>query len=160
MRWTLRRPAGSFRPGETLAAYGEIVWSWRRDPGVHPVPPECGFGNGGKKGRSPGRSRISRKPVARGKPGCLGCTCRTRVRSTLPIAHGAAGAVGARLSLRPFIEKGANEMKNPGENLSRDPFRLTGTKEELMVMPLQESDSFPNGQILPLLRMPELRRRV
>jgi hypothetical protein len=37
MRWTLRRPAGLFLPGETLAAYGEVVWTWRRDPGVYPV---------------------------------------------------------------------------------------------------------------------------
>ena len=36
--------------------------------------------DGGKKGRSPGRARISRKAVARGRPGCLGCTCQTRVR--------------------------------------------------------------------------------
>src|ERR1700752_2153795 len=37
-------------------------------------------GNGGKKGRSPGRARISRKTIARGKPGCPGCTCSlTRV---------------------------------------------------------------------------------
>ena len=32
--------------------------------------------DGGKKRRSPGRARISRKTIARGKPGCLGCTCR------------------------------------------------------------------------------------
>jgi hypothetical protein len=36
--------------------------------------------DGGKKRRSPGRARISRKTIARGKPGCLGCTCSlTRV---------------------------------------------------------------------------------
>ena len=34
----------------------------------------CWRGNGDNKGRSPGRSRISRKPIARGKPGCPGCT--------------------------------------------------------------------------------------
>ncbi len=62
--------------------------------------------NGGKKGRSPGRARISRKAIARGKPGCPGCTCQSRVRSYYPIAHGNAGAVGARLSLRPFSGEG------------------------------------------------------
>jgi hypothetical protein len=31
--------------------------------------------DGGKKRRSPGRARISRKTIARGKPGCPGCTC-------------------------------------------------------------------------------------
>src|SRR6201990_3286256 len=88
----LRRQAGSFSPDENAAAYGEVVWSWRRDPGVYPSRP-CGNGNGGNKGRSPGRARISRKAVARGKPGCLGCTCQTRVRSSTTIAHGDAGAV-------------------------------------------------------------------
>jgi hypothetical protein len=34
LRWTLRRQAGSRLPDETLATYGEIVWSWRRDPGA------------------------------------------------------------------------------------------------------------------------------
>src|ERR1700754_1200214 len=49
-------------PGENAAAYGEVVWSWRRDPGVYPVR-LCGPGNGDNKGRSPGRARISRKPL-------------------------------------------------------------------------------------------------
>ena len=34
MRWTLWRQAGFGTPGETFTAYGEVVWSWRRDPGV------------------------------------------------------------------------------------------------------------------------------
>src|SRR5438105_11192498 len=49
-------------PGETFTADGEIVWSWRRDPGVYPAR-LCGHGNGDNKGRSPGRVRISRKPL-------------------------------------------------------------------------------------------------
>jgi hypothetical protein len=67
----------------------------------------CWRGNGDKKRRSPGRVRISRKTIARGKPGCLGCTCSsTRVLfSTGLFAHGTAGAVGARLSLRPCVRK-------------------------------------------------------
>jgi hypothetical protein len=73
-------------------------------------------GDGGKTGRSPGRARISRKAIARGKPGCLGCTCQIRVRSCLPIAHGAAGAVGARLSLRPLSERGTMRLHSSGEN--------------------------------------------
>ena len=61
--------------------------------------------DGGKTGRSPGRARISRKTIARGKPGCLGCTCQIRVHSSLRSAHGDAGAVGARLSLRPLSKR-------------------------------------------------------
>src|ERR1043166_8289682 len=28
---------GVFPPDEDAAAYGEVVWSWRRDPGVYPA---------------------------------------------------------------------------------------------------------------------------
>src|SRR5215475_7661506 len=111
--------SGVFAPDETSAAYDEVVWSWRRDPGVYPLR-LCGDGNGDNKGRSPGRARISRKTIARGKPGCLGCTCQSRVRSFSTIAHGAAGAVGARLSLCPLPSGGTNEIVNPGENLPRE----------------------------------------
>ena len=60
---------------------------------------------GARKAASPGRARISRKTIARGKPGCFGCTCLTRVHSFAILAHGAAGAVGARLSLRPHFKR-------------------------------------------------------
>jgi hypothetical protein len=119
MRWTLRRQAGSFPPDENVAAYGEIVWSWRRDPGATlaaSVPPTTGA----RKAASPGRARISRKTIARGKPGCLGCTCQTRVHSFTTLAHGAAGAVGARLSLRPLFKGRDNEMANLGQTMPRE----------------------------------------
>ncbi|MEA2981439.1 MAG: hypothetical protein QOF09_3262 [Alphaproteobacteria bacterium] len=45
---------------------------WRLFCGRYPA------NNGDNKRRSPGRARISRKAIARGKPGCLGCTCQTR----------------------------------------------------------------------------------
>src|SRR4051812_770335 len=47
---------------EIAAAYGEVVWSWRRDRGVYfagGYPAD----NGDKKRRSPGRARISRQPL-------------------------------------------------------------------------------------------------
>src|SRR5262249_52169390 len=104
---------GFARRTKTPAAYGEIVWSWRRDPGA-----TCGISfphNGGKKGRSPGRARISRKTIARGRPGCPGCTCSlTRVLSFTTFAHGTAGAVGARLSLRPLIKRGTMNLHHSG----------------------------------------------
>jgi hypothetical protein len=46
------------------------------------------------------------KTIARGMPGDSGVTCLTRVPSTTTIAHAAAGASGARHSLRPLIEEG------------------------------------------------------
>src|SRR4030095_12226975 len=38
--------------GRKKAADGEVVWSWRRDPGAKPK--EQSIGDGGKKGRFPG----------------------------------------------------------------------------------------------------------
>jgi hypothetical protein len=113
MRWTLRRQAGSFAPDENAAAYGEIVWSWRRDPGATlAVSPA---GNGGKKGRSPGRVRISRRTIARGKPGCPGCTCQTRVRF-LPFCTRCCGR-----SRRPaFPAPSSQQRDNELAKLRRD----------------------------------------
>src|SRR5262249_43545491 len=53
-----------------------------------------------------GEHEGNRKTIARGKPGCLGCTCQIRVHSFATLAHGAAGAVSARLSLRPLLARG------------------------------------------------------
>src|ERR1044072_9481923 len=50
------------------AAYGEVVWTWRRDPGVYPAC-LCGPGNGGNKGRSPGGARSKPSNIGRGQPG-------------------------------------------------------------------------------------------
>ena len=110
LRWT-RQSQAHVRAGRKCAAYGEVVWSWRRDPGVQPSG-LCWMGNGDNKGRSPGRVRISRQTIARGKSGCLGCTCLIRVRFLSTIAHGAAGAVSARLSLRPLSERGTTNWQS------------------------------------------------
>jgi hypothetical protein len=50
-------------------ADGEVVWSWRRDAGAKlAMMLTHRAGDGGKKARSPGRSRIIRKAIARGMP--------------------------------------------------------------------------------------------
>src|SRR5262249_19636974 len=38
--------------------------------------------------------------------------------------HGTAGAVGARLSLRPLPRRGTTRLQSPGENLSRERDRM------------------------------------
>jgi hypothetical protein len=87
MRWTRQsqayrldfRKGSRSAAGRKAAAYGEVVWSWRRDPGAT-LAGILPLTTGARKAASPGRSRISRKPIARGKPGCPGCTCSlTRV---------------------------------------------------------------------------------
>jgi len=55
---TLRRQV-IFTGRNAQLAYGEVVWSWRRDPGVK-LRRVLRRGDGGKRGRSPGRAR--RKP--------------------------------------------------------------------------------------------------
>jgi hypothetical protein len=113
-------PRQVLAPDETCAAYGEVVWSWRRDPGVHirwPVPAGATVTT---KAAHRGEHEVSRQTIARGKPGCLGCTCQTRVHSTLCSAHGVTGAASARLSLRPLSERGPSRCRNPDENESRE----------------------------------------
>src|SRR5437773_10192262 len=44
-----------FVPDENAKAYGEVVWSWRRDAGVKLA--ERSASDGGKRARSPGRAR-------------------------------------------------------------------------------------------------------
>src|SRR5262245_50272097 len=114
------RQAGSHPPDETFTAYGEVVWSWRRDPGAT-LAASVPLTTGARKAASPGRAR--RKPLRplRGesrdvsavpvKPVCF--------LSLVP-AHGAAGAVGARLSLRPLQRRGTTNFANSGENLLRE----------------------------------------
>jgi hypothetical protein len=53
-RWAQDAMDAAVSTANDPAAYGEVVWSWRRDPGA-----TCGSllpQNGGKKGRLPGES--------------------------------------------------------------------------------------------------------
>src|SRR4030095_6202340 len=66
----------------------------------------------------------SRKTIDTGTPGCLGCTCLTRVHSFSTFAHGAAGAVGARPSLRPLFSRGTPNLQNSGKITPREYDRM------------------------------------
>src|SRR5204863_5459343 len=112
LRWTLRRQCGASRADENACSVrrNRVVLAprpWRYVGGDPPLA------TGARKAASPGRARISRKTIARGKPGCLGCTCQIRVHSFAILAHGAAGAVSARLSLRPLLKRGTMNLHNP-----------------------------------------------
>ena len=108
LRWTLRRQVGSFSPDETFAADGEVVWSWRRDRGVK-LARGYRADDGGKKRRSPGRVRISRKPLRGESRDVSAVPVKSVCILLLLFAHGAAGAVGARLSLRPLMKRGQRD---------------------------------------------------
>src|SRR5437667_4220746 len=50
--------SGAFlAPDENAKAYGEVVWSWRRDAGAKFLRSKLLGDDGGKKARSPGRAR-------------------------------------------------------------------------------------------------------
>src|SRR5262245_33388279 len=110
MRWTLRRQAG-FSPDENAAADGEVVWSWRRDRGVYPAR-LCRHGNGDKKRRSPGRARISRKPL-RGESWDVSAVPVVLIRVLSPsgtFAHGFYGRSRRPAFPAPSSKKRDNEI--------------------------------------------------
>jgi hypothetical protein len=67
LRWTLRRQA-VLLPDEIAAAYGEVVWSWRRDRGVYPARLVAGSATVTKNAAHRGEHEANRKTIARGKP--------------------------------------------------------------------------------------------
>jgi len=69
MRWAQPASGGGFRWTRTRAAYGKVVWSWRRDRGVK-LRGDSPRGDGGKKRRFTGEStKDTVQTIARGKPG-------------------------------------------------------------------------------------------
>src|SRR5205085_1259044 len=70
-----------------------------------------------------GEHEGNRKTFARGRPGCFGCTCSDYARVRSFVAREAAGAVGARPSLRPLRSGGPMRLHNSGEN------RAAGTRK-------------------------------
>src|SRR4051794_8433365 len=77
-----------------------------------------------------GEHEVSRKAIAWGKPGCLGCTCSPRPCASahgMPVCSGARdlraqSAPGFPCALSPERD---NEMNNSGEFESRDYSRLS-----------------------------------
>src|SRR5256885_16161380 len=102
MRWTLWRQVRFFVPDENARAYGEVVWSWRRDAGAK----SAGSVPLATVTTSPlhrGEHEVSRKAIAQGMSDCLRspvCSCAPFLRT---LAHETAGAARIRHSLRPLF---------------------------------------------------------
>ena len=84
------------------------------------APAFLGCGNGDKQRRSPGRARISRKAIARGRPGCLGCTCQTRVLSLSTHCTRRCGRSQRSAFPAPSVHKRANEFAKPRTKSCRE----------------------------------------
>ena len=100
-----RRNVGGVRRSRVVLA----PRPWRLFGGKYPAD------NGDNKGRSPGRVRISRKTIARGKPGCLGCTCQTRVRSSTTPCTRCCGRSQRPAFPAPSNRGGPTRSQNPGK---------------------------------------------
>ena len=97
----LQRTAKSCGPGAATVA------------SIHAGP--CWRGNGDNQRRSPGRARISRQTIARGKPGCLGCTCLIRVRLST-ICTRCCGRSQRLAFPAPFLRRGTMRLQNSGKS--------------------------------------------
>ena len=93
IRWTLCCQVRFKTQTNDRAADGEVVWFWRSDAGAKPVKTLSKrlAGDGGNKAWSPGRSRISRNPIAQGRPDCPARTCGCGSCPVQSFTHGGHG---------------------------------------------------------------------
>jgi len=102
-----------------LEVDGEVVWSWRLDAGVKSAEatPLATVTNKPITGES---TKETVKTIAQGMPGESGVTVVTMLVCFFQIAREAAGAAGARHSLRPLIIGWAGLKANLARNARRD----------------------------------------
>src|SRR5436190_125281 len=84
------------------------------------APARAGVATVTKNAAHRGEHEVSRKTIARGKSGCLGCTCLIRVRFFLPLhtVLRAQSAPGFPCALSKGEEQ--RDCTNSGENASRE----------------------------------------
>jgi hypothetical protein len=108
--------------------------------------------DGGKRARSPGRARRKPlKPLRAGMPGDSGVLVVTRVRSTTPSAHEAAGAAGTRRSPRPLfwakikcISSGASRREREGVSANNAAVEVGFRTKQSLPSFLQTRSSCPD----------------
>ena len=100
-----------FAPDETLFAYGEVVWSWRRDAGAKLA--ELSADDGDNKPAHRGEHDISRKAIAQGMSECF----RSPVCSCAPNAQ-FFGTRDGGCSVHPAFP--APSISNEGQRTSKN----------------------------------------
>src|SRR5665213_4570613 len=85
---------------------------WRQVPGRLTLLGD----DGGKKARSPGRARISRKAIAQGRPECFRFTCMLVCAFPVHQCTRDRGCSAHPVFPAPSFRRGANEMANLGQN--------------------------------------------
>ena len=95
--------SGVFDAGRNAGAYGEVVWSWRRDAGAKFLRSTLLRGDGDNKPAHRGERDISRKAIAQGMSECFRCPVCSCAPTMCILAHETAGAARTRHSLRPLL---------------------------------------------------------
>jgi hypothetical protein len=81
------------------------------------IRPACaGLATVARKAVHRGEHEISRKAIARGKPGCLGCTCQTRVHSSTTNRTRRCGRSRRPAFPAPSVQGGSNELAKTQAN--------------------------------------------
>src|ERR1700730_25905 len=92
---------------------GEVVWSWRPDAGAKFLRSKLLRSDGGKRARSPGRSRISRKTIAWGMPDVSGASAvNTRVHTKTTKRTRGCGCIGHPAFPAPSYFRGTKFTQN------------------------------------------------
>jgi hypothetical protein len=107
---------------EHSGAHGEIVWSWPPGAEVKPALRRARRRRGQER-RSPGRTRISRKAIAQGRPGDFGCTCGSA--ACFFAARGPWAPAGARPSPRPLFPEGGVLAATRAQSAPRERIHLS-----------------------------------
>src|ERR1700726_4560948 len=116
MRWTLwcRETSGA-------NADGEVVWSWRPDAGAEFSRSKLLRSDGGKRARSPGRARISRKTIAWGMPDVSGASAvNTRVHTPTTKRTRGCGCIGHPAFPAPSASQGGTHLRHSSGVLRRE----------------------------------------
>ena len=116
MRWTRRPRLTSVVTSVRRNRLGPTPRCWRQVGGS-----ESRSRRWWQESRSPGRSRISRKAIAWGRPACCQLNLYAR-RQPILLQHACetAGAARTRPSPRPLLFRRANEMQNLGRSAPRE----------------------------------------
>src|SRR5205814_10690119 len=105
-------------PDENAKAYGEVVWSWRRDAGAKLAKVLQVTVTTSPLHR--GEHEVSRKAIAQGMSDCLRCPVCSCAPFLRTLAHETAGAARTRHSLRPRFSREAMLMHRSGEIAPRE----------------------------------------
>ena len=103
-----------FMLDENVEAYGQVVWSWRRDAGAKLAASVLAM----TVTTSPlhrGEHEVRRKAIAQGMSECFRCPVCSCAPNAQFLAHETAGAARTRHSLRPLFQRRKRILKNSGE---------------------------------------------